>query len=135
MIEIRKAALQGAFGSATKQASLVIPVFNDRDPLKLVAPPFLQEWPYLFIVSDNAMQCLKVDDKDARFLFPHQRLNLYDVQRLGLIKFKEILLNASAIYVVDKLSYKNLFAVAVKHKGLVGHLHRDFLKSLQAPIQ
>jgi hypothetical protein len=135
MIEIRKAALQGAFGSATKQASLVIPVYNDRDPLKLIAPPSTAEWPYLFIVSDNGMQCLKVDDKEAKFLFPHQRLNLYDVQRLGLIKFKEMLLNSTAIYVVDKLSYKNIFSVAGKHKGLVGFLHREFLKSLQNPIQ
>ena len=125
MIEIKKTSLQGAFGTATKGGSLVIPVYNSRDPLIVIKGPYLLAWPILVIIQENILIVIQILKDEAKQIMPYKRIDLYDVQRLGLIKFKELLNNSKAIYVLETLTYKNLFEIAIKH-NLIGFLHKEY---------
>lgn len=127
MIEIKKSALQGAFGTATRGGSLVIPTYNSKDPLLVLKGPYERAWPHLAIVQENVLIVIEVTSSEAKQILPYKRLDLYDIQRLGLVKFKEVLNTAKAIYVLDKLTYQNLFELAKNH-NLIGFLHKEYMQ-------
>jgi hypothetical protein len=129
MIEIKKSALQGAFGTATKGGSLVIPVVNPKDPLIVVKGPYEKAWPILVVIQEINLIVIEITTENASQILPYKRLDLYDIQRLGMIKFKELLNSSKAIYVLETLTYQNLFELAKNH-NLIGFLHKEYLQSL-----
>ncbi len=129
MIEIKKTSLQGAFGTATRGGSLVIPVYSTKDPLIVTSGPYVKEWPPVVIVQENSLVVLHVTKDSAQQVMPYKRLDLYDVQRLGLVKFKEMLNSSKAIYVLESLTYQMLFEIAKKHNHL-NFLHKEYLQHL-----
>lgn len=130
MIEIKKNAFQGAIGTATKGGSLVIPVYNSKDPLCVISGPYQKSWPIVVVVLENNFIVIRVTETDAEQVMPYKRLDLYDVQRLGLVKFKELLNSSKAIYVIKELTYSKLFELAKKHNH-ISFLHKEYLKHLE----
>jgi uncharacterized lipoprotein len=96
----------------------------------VTAGPYDRDWPTLILIHDNSLTVIQVTRSQAIQVMPYRRLDFMDIQKLGLIKFKESLASAKNIYILDKFTYSSLFELAVRH-GLVNFLHREFLRHLE----
>lgn len=129
MLELRKAALNGAFGVAGKSGKVVVPVY-EKDPLKVFPAGNSFNWPDLAIVMDSSLMILRVRLKEAYTLLPFKRLDYEEIQMLGLIYFKDLLNNAKVTFVMSSdITYKEIATLASKY-NLSGYLHRQFLQKL-----
>lgn len=127
LVEIKKAALNGAFGSASKKALIVVPQVNLSEPLKLMPLGYKKAWPDIINIFDNKMQIIRVTEDDARTICPIIRLNLGEIQGLGMLHLKDSCLNAKVTYVTERITWGELAELALKY-NLIGYLHKEFLK-------
>lgn len=131
MIELKKQALNGAFGVASKAGNIVLPIYEAKDPLKILPMGKIQAWPDLVIVMEGSLSVLKVREKEAHLLLPFKRLDVREVHNMGLLFFKEMINNSKITLIAPgEISWKDLAGVVCKY-GLSGYVHRHFLASLK----
>ena len=132
MIEIKKSALNGAFGSAASSAKIVVPVYKPQDPLTILPGGSAISWPDIIAVSDAAITILRIRKDSAIKTPPFKRLDFKEFHALGLIKLKDFLNSCRAIYITpSNATYQDLAKLAVEYK-LTGFLHKCFLEKLRA---
>jgi hypothetical protein len=131
MIELRKQALNGAFGVASKAGNIVLPIYESKDPLKILPMGKVQNWPDLVIVMEGSLSVLKVREKEAHLLLPFKRLDVREVHNMGLLFFKDMINNSKVSLIAPgEITWKDLASIIQKY-GLSGYVHRHFLQSIK----
>lgn len=126
--EVKKSELLGAMNLGAQKGRIAIPIIGQRDSVQLVDMNCDKGWPDVCLIFDQAMLVIRMLGHEACTLIPFKRLDDRQLRGEGLLKFKEQIEQAKAVYLAPQLTYAHIAELALKY-DLTSYLYTRYAEA------